>query len=86
MSVHFPPDSLPRFHLLLLGIGPDGHICSLFPEHKLLDETSLWVGSLSNSPKPPSSRITLTFPVINNSKYCIFALTGSGKADIVKVV
>ncbi|XP_067001153.2 6-phosphogluconolactonase [Anabrus simplex] len=84
MCVYFPPDSLPRFHLLLLGMGPDGHTCSLFPDHRLLDETSVWVAPITNSPKPPSSRITLTFPVINNAECCIFALAGAAKADIVK--
>ncbi|XP_049937596.1 LOW QUALITY PROTEIN: 6-phosphogluconolactonase-like [Schistocerca serialis cubense] len=86
MAVHFPPDSLPRFHLLLLGMGPDGHTCSLFPDHRLLEETSVWVAPITNSPKPPASRITLTFPVVNNAECCIFALTGAGKADIVKRV
>lgn len=86
MAVHFPPDSLPRFHLLLLGMGPDGHTCSLFPEHRLLDETSVWVAPITNSPKPPASRITLTFPVVNNAECCIFAVSGTGKADIVKRV
>lgn len=85
MVVYFPPDELPRFNLLLLGMGPDGHTCSLFPDHRLLDETSLWVASIINSPKPPSSRITLTFPVINNADYCAFAVTGRGKAEMVKV-
>lgn len=86
MSVYFPPDSLPRFDLLLLGMGPDGHTCSLFPGHRLLEETSRWVCPINDSPKPPSSRITLTFSVINNAKACVFAAAGSNKADIVKVI
>ncbi|KAK0180670.1 hypothetical protein PV327_003029 [Microctonus hyperodae] len=84
MSVYFPPDSLPRFDLLLLGMGPDGHTCSLFPGHRLLEETNRWVCPINDSPKPPSSRITLTFSVINNAKACVFAAAGSNKADIVK--
>ncbi|XP_043248228.1 6-phosphogluconolactonase [Colletes gigas] len=86
MSVFFPPDRVPCFDVLLLGLGPDGHTCSLFPGHKLLNEASLWVCPLNDSPKPPPSRITLTLPVINNAKKCIFAVVGSGKAEVVKKI
>lgn len=86
MSVFFPPDRVPCFDVLLLGLGPDGHTCSLFPGHKLLNEGSLWVCPINDSPKPPPSRITLTLPVINNAKQCIFAVVGSNKAEIVKKI
>ncbi|KAJ8890993.1 hypothetical protein PR048_010502 [Dryococelus australis] len=84
LSVFFPPDSLPRFHMLLLGMGPDGHTCSLFPGHRLLEETSVWVAPITDSPKPPASRITLTFPVVNNAECIVFAMAGSAKAVMVK--
>lgn len=85
MAPFFAPDGLPRFHALLLGMGPDGHTCSLFPGHRLLDETSVWVAPITNSPKPPPSRITLTFPIINHAENCIFAIAGQGKSEMVRV-
>lgn len=85
MSVYFAPYDLPRFDALILGVGPDGHTCSLFPGHKLCEETSVWVAPISDSPKPPSNRITFTFPILNNARYCAFIATGSSKADILKV-
>ncbi|XP_076171440.1 6-phosphogluconolactonase [Ptiloglossa arizonensis] len=86
MSVFFPPDRVPCFDVLLLGLGPDGHTCSLFPGHKVLNESSLWVCPVNDSPKLPLSRITLTLPVINNAKKCIFAIMGSSKAEVVKKI
>lgn len=53
--------------------------------HPLLDEKKVWIAAISDSPKPPPCRITMTFPVINNAHCCAFAMAGQGKADMVKV-
>ncbi|KAK6216169.1 hypothetical protein LQW54_003743 [Pestalotiopsis sp. IQ-011] len=77
---------LPIFDLLLLGTGPDGHTCSLFPGHPLLRETSAWVAPIEDSPKPPPKRVTLTLPVVTHSVKIAFVATGGGKKDIMKEI
>lgn len=66
-------------------MGPDGHTCSLFPNHRLLAVDLVLIAPIDDSPKEPPKRVTMTYPLINNSKTCLFALSGQGKAEIVKV-
>lgn len=77
---------LPLFDLILLGSGPDGHTCSLFPGHALLQKTDSWVAAIEDSPKPPPRRITLTLPVVTNAAQIAFVTTGGGKKEILKKI
>jgi 6-phosphogluconolactonase len=74
----------PRIDAMLLGVGDDGHVCSLFPNHPLLDEEHRWVAALSDSPKPPASRLTLTLPALAAARVLVLAAFGEAKASAVR--
>lgn len=74
---------VPSFDVLLLGVGPDAHVASLFPEHPGVRETELTVIGVRGSPKPPPVRISLTFPAIRAAREVWFLASGERKADAV---
>ena len=74
----------PSFDLILLGLGPDAHTCSLFPGDDALGERDRpVVGVETPGMAPLVSRITLTLPVVNGSRQIVFLVTGEDKAGAV---
>ena len=70
------------FDVVLLGVGEDGHVNSLFPGHEALKSGALTVG-IHDSPKPPRQRVTMTFEAIRGAGRVIIIATGAGKAQAV---
>ncbi len=71
------------FDVTLVGIGPDGHVGSIFPDHPSFDATSRRVVGVTDAPKPPSERISLTISAMNRSDEIWIITTGGSKADAV---
>jgi 6-phosphogluconolactonase len=72
-----------RFDLLMLGVGPDGHIASLFPGFPQLDLDDAITAGVTGSPKPPPERVTLTYPALARSEEVWFVVSGRDKAEAV---
>ncbi|NVM94895.1 6-phosphogluconolactonase [Arthrobacter wenxiniae] len=75
--------ALPRFDVLLLGLGPDAHIASLFPEMSGIRSRGVPVVGVVNSPKPPASRVSLTLEAINTAQEIWIVAAGADKAAAV---
>ena len=76
---------LPRLDFVLLGLGPDGHTASLFPDSEVLQETQRWVAAPWIA-KLNSYRLTMTLPVLNTASTVVFLVSGSEKAEVLREV
>jgi 6-phosphogluconolactonase len=86
---HLRPDdegAVPNFDIVLLGVGPDGHCCSLFPDHPSARDLSATVIPVRDSPKPPPLRLSLSFDGLNAANEIWAVVSGTGKADAVRAV
>jgi 6-phosphogluconolactonase len=73
----------PAFDVHLLGMGPEGHVNSLFPHSAATAETQRMVVAVTDSPKPPPERITLTLPAVVRSREVWLVVSGGEKAEAV---
>lgn len=78
-------EGVPRFDLVLLGMGDDGHTASLFPETPALAERDSWAVA-NRVPKLDATRLTLTVPVLNGGREVVFLVGGTGKAEALAAV
>jgi len=81
----FERTRIPRFDLIYLGMGADGHIASLFPGQKILYEKEKLVMAVKGG-DPNVNRISMTLPLLNQARHIVFLITGEEKAKTVQVV
>jgi 6-phosphogluconolactonase len=74
----------PRLDVSLLGVGPDGHVASLFPGHAALDEDRRRVLAIADAPKPPPCRLTLTLPLLAGAERVVVMALGQPKAAVMR--
>jgi 6-phosphogluconolactonase len=74
----------PVLDVVHLGVGPDGHVCSLFPGHDLLGVRDRLVLPVLDSPRPPPRRLTITLPVIWRAREVWFIVAGEDTAPVVR--
>ena len=72
------------FDVLLLGVGPDAHVASLFPQHPDQRQVTSSAVAVTDSPKPPAERISLTWPVLNSARHVALLVAGQEKAAAVR--
>jgi 6-phosphogluconolactonase len=79
------PGDVPAFDVLLLGIGPDAHVASLFPGLPAASEDGRAVVGVTGAPKPPPTRISLTLPAITAAREVWVVAAGGGQAEAVRL-
>jgi 6-phosphogluconolactonase len=86
LTARVAPDEhgVPVLDLCVLGVGPDGHVASLFPDSPTLraGDRAICLG-VEDSPKPPPERITLSLAMLRAARRCLLIATGAGKADAI---
>jgi 6-phosphogluconolactonase len=87
LAAAVPPEQgegeVPYFDVVLLGVGPDGHCASLFPDHPGVYEQDAAVIAVRNSPKPPPTRLSFTFRALDAANEVWFVASGESKAQAV---
>ncbi len=78
-----PAGDDPLFDVTVLGMGPEGHIDSIFPHTPAVAESERLAVGVRNCPKPPPERLTFTLPAVRRSRHVIVVATGDGKAEAV---
>lgn len=86
IHLFFQKEPLPRFDVMLLGVGDDGHTASLFPGTSALDENERWVTAVQVDRLKIPARITMTFPVLNVARRILILCSGDNKAAVVRDV
>ena len=76
---------MPTFDVLMLGVGPDTHVASLFPELPAVRETERTVVGVHGAPKPPPTRVTLTLPAIRAAREVWLLAAGEDKAEAAAI-
>lgn len=82
-TLALPAGEAPIFDVTILGMGPEGHIDSIFPHTPAVEEAELLVVGVRDCPKPPPERLTFTLPAIRRSRHVLVVAAGEGKAEAV---
>jgi 6-phosphogluconolactonase len=82
LRAHFPGAAWPRFDVVLMGLGADGHTASLFPRDSALSVDNAWV-TTTRAGRPVPDRITITVPVFARARFMIYLVTGASKSEAV---